>query len=228
MLEHMSDAASSTSHSENPLLVRLAQQLVDESACELQTGDGESIEFWFISAAAATVVASAPRFEVRAGLELTWRTQLDGRPIVTTLVVDEATYRSERRAQVKLTLTRARTEPRQRRHARRALATKATLTAVNCSGIVDGDWIPATLTDVSDSGVGLTTADTRPRSGDRFRLHVYLVHARLETEVRVTRVSKQRHGEAYLGCSLISDSDDGTEQLRAILKRLDGAHETAA
>jgi hypothetical protein len=129
---------------------------------------------------------------------------------------------------VKLTLTGARTEPRQRRHARRALATQATLTAVSCSGIVDGDWIPATLTDVSDSGVGLTTADTRPRSGDRFRLHVYLVHARLETEVRVTRVSKQRHGEAYLGCSLISDSTDGTEQLRAILKRLDGAHETAA
>lgn len=228
MLEYMSDAASTTPHSENPLLVRLAHQLVDESAYELQTGDGESIEFWFISAAAATVVASARRFEVRAGLELTWRTQLDGRPIVTTLVVEEATYRSQRRAQVKLTLTGARTESRQRRHARRVLAAKATLTAVNCSGIVDGDWIPATLTDVSDSGVGLTTADTRPRSGDRFRLHVYLVHARLETELRVTRVSKRRHGDAYLGCSLISDSADGAEQLRAILKRLDGAHEAAA
>lgn len=226
--DHMSDAQCSTPHSDNPLLVRLAQQLVDESACELLTDGGESIEFWFISAAGATVAASAPRLEVRAGLQLTWRTQIEGCPIVTELVLDEATYRSERRAQVKLTLTGARSEPRHRRHARRGLAAKATLTAVSCGGIVDGDWIPATLTDISDSGVGVTTPDTRPRSGDRFRLDLHLLHARLETEVRVARVSKRPQGETYLGCSLISSSADASEQLRAILRRLDSAHETAA
>lgn len=224
----MSGAPRSTLDPDNPLLARLAQQLLDESACDLQTDGGDSIEFWFISAAKTTLVASASRFEVRAGLELTWRTQLDGRPIAATLVVDEATYRSERRAQVKLTLTGARSEPRQRRHARRGLAAKATLTAISCSGIVDGDWIPATLTDVSDSGVGVTTSDTRPRPGDRFRLDLHLLHVRLETEVRVARVSKWRHGEAYLGCSVLATSADAAERLRKILQRLDRAHDSAA
>jgi PilZ domain len=230
MLEAMSASPDPTHRSDSPgnaLLSGLAVQLVEESACELQADSGQWIEFWFISADGTTVLASAPRLEVRAGLLLKWRTHIDGRPVVTTLIVDEATYRSERRANVKLTVTGARSEPKQRRHARRRLAARATLTAVSCSAIVDGDWIPATLTDISNSGVGVTTTDARPRPGDRLRIDVHLLNARLRAEIRVARVSMRSHREAYLGCSLVDGSGDVAEQLRVILQRLDGVEERA-
>jgi c-di-GMP-binding flagellar brake protein YcgR len=100
-------------------------------------------------------------------MQLEWRTQSEGRPVTVTLAIQEATYRSERRAHVHLTVTGVRSDTKQRRHARRGLAAPATLTAIACDRIVDGDWITATLVDISDSGVGLTTSDNRPRPGDR-------------------------------------------------------------
>src|SRR5947208_16787760 len=72
----------------------LADRLVGESACELQADTGEWIEVWLISARGATVIGSAPRLAVRAGMRLEWRTQLQGQPVVATLIIDEATYRS--------------------------------------------------------------------------------------------------------------------------------------
>lgn len=213
---------------DDALLRRLAECLVEESACELRTESGQEIEFWFISADDVTVLASAPRLDVRAGLRLEWRTHLDGRPIIATIVADDAAYQSERRARVRLTLVHARSEPKRRRHSRRGLTARAVLTAINCSAIVDGDWIPATLADLSDSGVGLTTTDTRPRPGDRFRLDFVLVHARVQTDVRVTRLTAYNHGRNYLGCSVIAGSREFTDQIGCILRRLDGAQESAA
>jgi hypothetical protein len=208
---------------DNAVLRLFAQRLVEESACDLLTDSGQRIEFWFISAVGTTVTASAPRLDVRPGLELQWRTQVEGRPTIATLLVEDATYRSERRARVQLTVTGARSEPKRRRHSRRGLATRATLTAINCSAIVDGDWIPATLTDISESGIGLTTTDTRPRPGDRFRIDCHLLQARLQAEIRVARVSPRGQHQTYLGCSLITKSPDVTEPMSRILQRLDDA-----
>jgi hypothetical protein len=213
---------------DDALLRLLAEQLVNESATDLQTEGGQWIEFWLISAIDTTVHASAPRLDVRAGLQLEWRTQLDRRPIIATLALEEATYQSEHRARVRLRLTCARSEPKRRRHNRRGLAARATLTAITCSAVVDGDWIPATLVDLSDSGFGLTTTDTRPRPGDRFRLDVHLLHARLQADIRVARVARHDHGGTYLGCSLVATAADTTEQISRILRRLDDAQGNAA
>ena len=207
------------------MLRLVAERLVAESACDLRDDTGQSIELWLISADGATIVASAPRLAVRAGMQLEWRTQLGGQPVVATFVIDEAAYRSERRAHVQLTAKRIRTEAKQRRHARRGLAAPATLTAISCDRIVDGDWIPATLIDISDSGVGLTTTDTRPRPGDRFRLDLHLLQNRLKTDIRVARTSPHDHGRTYLGCSIIADIAQTTEQITRILERLDAAAE---
>ena len=38
-------------------------------------------------------------------MQLEWRTQSEGRPVTVTLAIQEATYRSERRAHVHLTVT---------------------------------------------------------------------------------------------------------------------------
>jgi PilZ domain-containing protein len=221
------DPQNSSDPCDDALLRLLAERLVNESATDLQTDSGQRIEFWFISAIDTTVLASAPRLDVRAGLQFEWRTQLDRRPIIVTLALEEATYQSEHRARVRLRLTGTRSEPRRRRHNRRALATPATLTAVTCSAVVDGDWIPATLIDLSDSGIGLTTADTRPRPGDRFRLDVHLLQARLQADIRVARVGKHDHRRTYLGCSVIAAADT-TEQISRILQRLDEAQGSAA
>ena len=206
----------------------LAQRLVAESACELRTDTGQWIELWLIAAEGATIIASAPRLAVRAGMQLEWRTQLEGQPVVGTFVIDEAAYRSERRARVQLTATHIRTEARQRRHARRGLGAPATLTAITCDRIVDGDWIPATLVNISDSGVGLTTTDTRPRPGDRFRLYLHLLQTRLQIDVRVARTLAHRHGRTYLGCSIIADAVQDPDQITRILQRLDAAQAHAA
>jgi PilZ domain len=222
------DPQNSSDPCDDALLRLLAERLVNESATDLQTDSGQQIEFWFISATDTTVLASAPRLDVRAGLQLEWRTQLDRCPIIASLTLEEATYQSEHRARVRLRLTCARSEPKHRRHNRRALATPATLTAVICSAVVDGDWIPATLIDLSDSGIGLTTADTRPRPGDRFRLDVHLLQARLRADIRVARVSRHDHRRTYLGCSLVATAADTTEQISRILRRLDEAQGSAA
>jgi hypothetical protein len=80
----------------------LAERLVAESACDLQTSDGQAIEAWLISSHGTTVVATAPRLSVRQGMELVWRTHLDDGPVAVTLVIADAGYRSERRADVAL------------------------------------------------------------------------------------------------------------------------------
>jgi hypothetical protein len=206
----------------------VAERLVAESACELQTDTGEWIEFWLVSADADTVVASAPRLSVRDGMALKWRCCLDGHPLVADLVIEQASYRSERRATLRLRVTAVRRDSKNRRHARRGLAVRATLTAVCCDRIVDGDWIAVTVTDISDSGIGLVSTDGRARPGDRFRIDLHMVGIRLETDVRVTRMSRQMDGRTSMGCELIGGSLAAAEQVKRILARVEAGERNAA
>jgi PilZ domain len=202
---------------------RMAERLLAESACELQTETGEAVEVWLISADGATVIGSAPRLAVRAGMELEWRTQFEGQPIIATFVIDEAAYRSARRAHIRLTATGVRIEAKRRRYDRRGLAAPATLTAITCDRIVDQDWISATVVDLSDTGVGLTTSDDRPRQGDRFRLDLRLLQNRLQADVRVARISRDVQGRSYLGCTILAETLQDKAQLPRLLQRLDAA-----
>lgn len=74
---------------------------------------------------------------------------------------------------------------------------------MSCDRIVDDDIVPATVIGISNSGLGLRTGDDRPRVGDRFRLDIHPLGARLQTDVRVRRVSARSDG-VELGCSIIA------------------------
>jgi hypothetical protein len=173
-----------------------------------------------IAADGATIAASAPRLAIRTGMSLEWRTRLGDTPVVATVLVEDAVYHSEQRARLRLRVTAVRDDTAQRRHPRRPIALSASLTAISCDRIVDNDTLPATILDISATGIRLRTNDPRPRPRDRFRLSLHSLGARLDTEIRVMRTHPGA-ANIELGCAFIDLSPDGAIQIAHILSRLE-------
>ena len=205
-------------------LSRLASELVAESACELRADSGELVEIWLIDAAGPLVTASAPRLKVQSGMRFTWRRQNLDAPMAVTLVVEEATYQSQHRARLRLRVDSVHADGARRRHGRHGIAVQATLTAISCDRVVDHDIVSGTVVDLSQHGIGIRTADHRPRPGDRYRLDMHSLGGHLQTDIRIKHIS--RHPDSnHLGCSII-DTDTGahaSHQIAAILARIANA-----
>jgi PilZ domain len=204
----------------DPRLPAVAAALVAASACDLRSQTGETIEIWTIEADGPTITASAPRLAVRAGMSFLWRTRFGDTPVVATVLVEDAVYHSERRARLQLRVTDVRDDGARRGHPRRSIALPAALTAVSCDRIVDGDTLPATILDISDTGIRLRTSDPRPRPRDRFRLNLHSLGARLETDIRVMRAGAYA-ANVDLGCAFIDLSPYAANQISHILSRLE-------
>jgi PilZ domain len=204
----------------DPRLSAVAADLVAASACDLRSQTGETIEIWTIEADGATLTASAPRLAVRAGMSFLWRTRVGDTPVVATVVVEDAVYHSERRARLQLRVTEMHEDETQRRHPRRSIALPATLSAVSCDRIVDGDTLPVTILDLSNTGVRLRSSDPRPRPRDRFRLTLHSLGARLEADIRVMRTGANP-ANAELGCAFIDLSPPAANEITHILNRLE-------
>jgi hypothetical protein len=111
------------------LLDEVARLLVDASAIEVTTDRDSTVEVWTISAAGATIRASAPRLEVAEQMRLSTRLPVEGVAHVVTLVIEKADVQSETRAALTMRVVSAQADSYRRQNERYTLAAPATLTA---------------------------------------------------------------------------------------------------
>jgi hypothetical protein len=204
---------------------RAARALVDESAIEMRTEIGDVVEIWTIGCDADTVRASAPRLLVRTGMHLSCRIMIDGTPHHVTAAIETASVSSSSRAALVLRVIESSAVGVQRRSKRAELHVPAVVTALVCYRIAPDEPMSAVITDVSEGGLALSVADTRPRENDRLRLRVRVFEGMVDCELRVKSVRRgDQPGNEVLGCSFLGCSEESGDIIR---RWIDRVNETA-
>jgi hypothetical protein len=205
----------------------VAGLLVDASAIDVTTDRGISVEVWTISSDGAFVRASAPRLQVAQHMQITTRLSVDGIPHIVTLAIEEADVQSQTRAALLLRVVSVAVDGYQRQSERLDLSAAATLTALVCGRVVPGEQIAATVTDLSDTGVGLKTVDNRPRGTDLMHLYCRFLEGAIDSDVRVMRAASEPGGTSILGCAFIKPPAHQSDLVQRVLARLAGQHRPA-
>ena len=199
----------------------VAKLLVEASAIEMVSESGTAIEVWTISAEGPLVRASAPRLAVAEGMALGCRLVVDGMPHRVRVVVEEASVQSEKRAALQLLVTEVVADGGRRASERIEFTATAHLTASICDRIVPGDRLVGRVVDLSESGIGISMTDTRPRPRDLLRLEARFLEGLLSTDVRVMRTSAEGRGDIIVaGCAFVGLPADGARVVAALLERL--------
>src|SRR5689334_15416583 len=152
------------------LLSRVAACLVAESAVEMRTDRGGSVEVWTIMAEGARVAASAPRLDVAADMRLECRLTIDATTYRVVVMIEQAYAHSESRAKLVLRVLDAEPDVVVRRAERVEVAVRATLVSLVCDRIVPNEALPVVIDDVSEGGFQATVSHARVRVGDRLRV----------------------------------------------------------
>jgi hypothetical protein len=76
------------------------------------------------------------------------------------------------------------------------------------------------VVDLSESGIGISMTDNRPRPGDLLRLEARFLEGLLSTDVRVMRTSAEGRGDIVAGCAFVGLPADGARVVAALLERL--------
>ncbi|HET6849036.1 MAG TPA: PilZ domain-containing protein [Gaiellales bacterium] len=206
---------------QDQLAGRAAHALVDESAVEMTADSGGLLEIWTIACEGSVVRASAPRLEVREGMQLRCRLMVDGAPHTITALVEQAEFQSQSRAALLLRVLVVETDGDQRRSARIDVALSASVTAVVCDRLVPGETVSAVLEDISEGGVALALADMRVRERDRLRVRVRVFEGTIDSEVRVMSTrGGESAGTLVAGCAFLDPSPHTVEIVTRLLARL--------
>jgi hypothetical protein len=192
---------------------------VAESAITMESAAGETVEVWTISSTAATVRASAPRLTVRRGMVLSCRVLMGGSPYVVSVRLTEAEAQSEKRAALVLEVVEVRPDWLERGSERFPVSINASLTALVCDRVVPGDVFVATITDLSEGGVGLHVGDGRLRSGDLLQVAARCFAGTMDEEITVRLARRSDMGALHLGCAFRSPSAESLATVRALLNR---------
>ena len=199
-----------------------AALLVAASAVDVDTDRGETIELWTITNDGAAVSASGPRLSVAGGMHLTCRLAAQDGALHIVAVIETAEYRSASRAVLTLRVVEVTVEGHERRAPRLPINAPATLEALVCDRLVPGAVIAVSLTNLSVSGAGLTTIDSRIRAGDRLQLTARFIEGLVACEVRIAYVAgTPKPGVLAVGC-LFLDPDPTTDTVNRVLARLNG------
>jgi len=206
-----------------PTLDEVAHALVAESALEMLDEEGDALEVWTIACEGAMVDASAPRLQVHEGMTLSAELMLDGLPYAVRVRVEQAGYRSEKRASLRCRVTQVAPAGARRGEQRVALAVSGSLHALSCDRLPDRHEFRADLVDLSAGSVGFRADDVRLAPGDLLALHCRFFEGTLEAAARVTAVTPVRSGNLRVGCRLESLDAPTATMLGQVVERLRGA-----
>lgn len=167
---------------------------VPSQQLEIEDGGGH-LSVYATSIQGTCVTGTAPRLKVASGARLVGRVLADDeRPWAITFLIEDASYHSEQLARVKLRAVRVGLDHTRRGSVRVPAGGMAWLTAVNCQNVVDGDRVEATVTDLSQSGVGFSTQRLL-RRGDRLVFNARFFTEEIQAEVRVASVRENQSGD---------------------------------
>jgi PilZ domain len=202
------------------LLKRAAAGLVAESAVEMSTDRGQTVEVWTIAADGPRVAASAPRLDVAVDMRLECRLTMEGTTYRISAVAEQAYAHSASRAKLVLRVIDALADVVVRRAERVEVSVRATLVSVVCDRIVPNEALPVVVDDVSEGGFQATLSDPRVRVDDRLRMVGRLVEGPLDTEVRVRWAADTGRGvERRIGCAFIDPPAASQQTIDRLLRR---------
>ncbi|HEU0193639.1 MAG TPA: PilZ domain-containing protein [Gaiellales bacterium] len=201
----------------------VADALVAESALDMVDDEGNSVEVWTIACEGATVNGSAPRLQVHQGMRLTAELMIDGLPYLVAAHVEDAGYRTEKRASVQMRVTEVDPAGARRGEERVALTVTGNLHALSCDRLPDRHEFRADLVDLSPASVGFRADDVRLAPGDLLALHCRFFEGTLEAAARVTSVTPVRPGNLRVGCRLEALDAPTATMLGQVIERLRGA-----
>jgi len=206
-----------------------AGALVDESAIDMTTDDGGVLEVWTISSNGAAVRASAPRLDVREGMQLECRIIIGSFPHRIQSVVEQAEVQSQSRASVTLRVTDVALDGKRRRSHRRAVSMPATLTALVCDRLVPGEHLSGMINDLSEGGIAISVPDLRPRAGDRLRVRARVFEGTIDCELRIVSArASDSAGSLLLGCAFLEPPAEMVATLRRLLERIEAGEPALA
>lgn len=207
-----------------PSLMRLAAlQLVAESALDMRSSDGGTVEVWTIRAEGDAVRGTAPRLAVREGIELSAEMLVNGLPYTVTTLVEEAGYRSPTRAALLLQITAVSATDTRRFEERVPVATHVSLTAKDCERLLDGTQMETAAVDLSQSGIGIACLDVRVRPGDVYALHCRFLHGVVEQDIEVARTTSFDSGQRIVGCRFVQPTAATNAVIDRVMSRDDAA-----
>lgn len=193
--------------------------MVAESAVEMRTDRGGSVEVWTIMAEGARVAASAPRLDVAADMRLECRLTIDATTYRVVVMIEQAYAHSESRAKLVLRVLDAEPDVVVRRAERVEVAVRATLVSLVCDRIVPNEALPVVIDDVSEGGFQATVSDARVRVGDRLRIVARLLEGPLDSEVRVKWAADGGRSERRIGCAFITPPRTSQTTIDRLLRR---------
>ena len=162
------------------------------------------------------LTVTAERLRVSEAAELTARVHGDDlRPWVVRFTTESAEYHTPHLALVELRARGIKLDERHRKSDRTAHGGHATLVAVNCQDVVDGDVVEGSIVDISDSGVAFLTRRLL-RQGDRLLFTGRFFATLVEAEVRVARVAEES-GQLQVGCMFIAIASSERAKLRRLM-----------
>jgi PilZ domain len=205
-----------------PTAAEVAQALVAESALDMLDDAGMTVEVWTISCNGETVDATAPRLQVQDGMTLTTDLLMDGLPYAVTVRVDQAGYRTEKRASLRMRVTRVEPAGARRGEERVELTGSGELHALSCDRLPDRHEFRVALSNISSGGVAFRADDVRLTPGDLLALHCRFFEGTLDAAARVVAVTPVRPGDLRVGCRLEALDVPTATMLGQVIERLRG------
>ncbi len=165
----------------------------------------------------STLFATAPRFRVTLGIEVTGRVvDPRGEPWSVRLRLDRAEVIDQDTARIELRVVAVEQDDQRRLDPRTPAGGAVLLVAVNCQEVVDGDRITGRLVDVSASGVAIT-CDRVLRRGDRLAFQGRFFTEAIDAEVRVVSIRGADTGRRIYGCRFLEMDVDSRDRLTRVL-----------
>jgi hypothetical protein len=183
----------------------------------LRTRDGAEIPVDVLEIDGDRLIATAPRFRVSIGLELSARiVDPGGEPWMLRFRVIRADVAGPDTARIELRPEDVAPDDQRRLDQRFPAGGDVELVAVNCQEVVDGDSLRGRIVDVSASGVAITT-DRVLRRGDRLMFRGRFFTETVEAEVRVMSIRGADTGRRIYGCRFLEMADESRDRLERVL-----------
>jgi PilZ domain len=208
--------------SPGPTREDIAQALVAESALDMLDESGGTVEVWTIACDGEVVQATAPRLQVQDGMKMTADLLLDGLPYTVAVRVEEAGYRSEKRASLRMRVTHVEPAGARRGEDRVELTGSGNLHALSCDRLPDRHEFRVALSNISPGGIAFRADDVRLTPGDLLALHCRFFEGTLEAAARVVAVTPVRPGDLRVGCRLEALDAPSAAMLAQVIDRLSG------
>ena len=208
----MSDQSPHPFADDRPSLEQAVEQLAATGTADLTDEEGAPLEVVVRAIRGATMRGGAPRLSVAEGKPLLGRLiGDDGRPWLVELRIETAEYESAEVALVNMRALSISLDASRRQEQRSTMGGVATLTAVHCRDVVDGDNVEGSMVDLAPGGLAFASRRVL-RVGDRLLLTARFFNETISAEVRVRSVREaQSRGQNVYGCAFIhlSPSDAG-------------------